>query len=329
MNMLAVCAVAIAGASMAAHAQLVKMLVSSDGVNFSNHLDSAISGQTIQVLVTVSYTGTNTNVAGLSYANFQPTVSNWHPTDTLLPLRQGGNVLPGDGSGMIMPQFYTGTSAGDSGSSYGHIHAGYVPGTYGRVLPFGRTYLDGPNALTGFVHVNPDGSGQNYLRIAQVNNPAWIGAPGNRSGSGVNVGQLYVVGRVTADPDFWGNRDTIFDQDVGGFVETPRNPANDSRRQNIEVFRFAFTLDSSPDVRDMIVDAPVAGQDDIWYFTNASQPAGGLVLPPVVQPAIVRVNIPAPTSLPFFGLFGLALARRRRAGRAGAAGDTACGRASM
>ncbi len=97
-----------------------------------------------------------------------------------------------------------------------------MPGTYGRVLPFGRTFLDNENALTGFVHANPDGSGQTYLRIAQVNNPDWIGTPDNRNGSGVNVAQYYIGGRNTQTPDFWGNRDTVFDPDAGAWDATPR-----------------------------------------------------------------------------------------------------------
>ncbi len=307
--------VAVAGLSVAANAQLMKMLVSSDGVNFGSSVTVA-PGATVQVLVTVSYTGTSTGIAGFGSANFQPTVSNWHATDTLLPLRQGGNTDPADGSGMVQPQFYSGTSAG-SGTP---VHAGYVPGTYGRVNPMGRTFLDGANALQGFVHNNPDGSGLTYLRIAQAVAPMWIGQPGNTSGgSGVNCAQLYIGGRTTADPDFWGNQDSLYDPD-NGWSNSGRVPANDSRRQNVEIYRFGFTIDSSTALRDMTVDAPILGQQVtdtsgiryIGFYSNATSAQPNQQQAVVVQTGLIHV-VPTPASLALLGLGGLVAGRRRRA----------------
>jgi hypothetical protein len=270
---------------------------------------NAEAGQTVQVLVTISYTGTSTSVAGFGSADFQPTISQWRAGDTLLPIREGGNVLPSDGSGMVMPQFYMGVSAGGSGAPYGHVHAGYQAGTYGRVLPMGRTWVGGATALTGFVHNNPDGSGQMYLRIAQASQPTW-GAPG----SGVNPAQLYVVGRTTADPDFWGNRDTVLvdpSDPSQGFDVTPRIAANDSRRTNVEVFRFGFVVGGDPnETRYMTIDAPLSMQQGyVGYFTNTSQAAPGLQLTQVVQTAEVWVHVPSPGTL---AMLGCCLARRRR-----------------
>jgi uncharacterized protein (TIGR03382 family) len=307
--------IAVAGMSAAANAQLLKMLVSTDGTNFTSSVNAA-PGQTVQVLVTASYTGTSTSVAGFGSANFQPTVSNWHAADTLLPLRQGGNTLPTDGSGMIQPQFYTGASAG----SGAHVQSGYVAGSYGRVNPMGRTFLTGTSALTGFVHVNPDGTGTTYLRIAQASNTNWIGGAGNTSGgSGVNCAQLYIGGRTSTDPDFWGNTDSVFD-DVTGWNPTPRVPANDIRRSNVELFRFAFTLDNTTPARDMIVDAPVAGQQlspgtagirYLGYFASPSNASPTFLQAVVVQTGTVHV-VPTPASLALLGLGGLVVGRRRR-----------------
>jgi hypothetical protein len=314
---------AAAGLCGAADAQLMKMLVSTDGVNFSSTV-TANPGQTVQCLVTVSYTGTSTSVAGFGSAIFQPTVSNWHGGaggDTLLPIRQGGNQLPNDGSGLIEPQFYTtkGVTTGGSQIPYGRIGGDatqnpgghYVPGTYGRVLPMGRAYLSGSTAIQGFYHVNPNGDGINYLRIAQAVITDWVGVGGNTNGiSGVNAGQLYITGRTTSDPDFWGNVESTFQ---GPPV---RDPAHDNRRVDVEVFRFAMTLDNSFDRDSMTIDAPVAGQQldsnnvrYVGYYTNTTQSTAGLHLPVIVQPGTI-VFIPAPASL---GLLGVLALRRRRA----------------
>jgi hypothetical protein len=323
MTRLAAYVAAVAGLSVGANAQLIRMLVSRDGVSFTPSV-WANPGDTVQVLVTVSYTGSASSVAGFGSANFQPTVSNWHATDTLLPLRQGGNTDPADGSGMVQPQFYSGVTAGNGVP----VQAGYTGG-YGRVNPMGRTFLDGANALQGFVHNNPDGSGLTYLRIAQAVAPMWIGQPGNTSGgSGVNCAQLYIGGRTSSDPDFWGNQESVYVDDTDpsqGFTNSGRIAVNDFRRQNVELFRFAFRLDTSPELRDMIVDAPLAGQQMtdtsgvryIGYYTNPTVAQPTLLLPVTVQTALIHAGYyPAPGTVVALGLCGLATIRRRRSGPA-------------
>lgn len=308
---------ALCGLAVTAQGQLMKMLVSTDGVNFADKVD-AHPGDTVQVLVTVSYVGTNVTITGLGSANFQPTVSNWHAADTLLPLREGGNTSPSDGSGMVLPQFYSGVSAGSSTASYGHIQAGYVPETFGRVLPMGRVPLEGAGALTGFVHDNPDGSGTTYLRIAQASNTAWIGQAGNTAGSaGVVASQYYAVGRTEPEPDFWGNREVTFDPDLGWFTSS-RIPANDVRRVNVEVFRFGMVLDGSSGARDMVVDAPVDGQQMnstglryIGYYSSIVQTNPGVQLPVAVQTGLIHV-VPAPATIAVIGIGGFGLRRGRR-----------------
>jgi hypothetical protein len=316
--------VAVAGLAGTTEGQLMKVLVSTDGVNFASSV-LGTPGETVQCLVTISYTGTLTAVGGFGSAIFQPTVSNWHGGpggDVLLPIRQGGNQLPNDGSGMIEPQFYVGkgVTRGMSQSPYGRIGGDatqnpggqYVPGTYGRVLPMGRAFLGGSTALQGFYHVNPNGDGINYLRIAQAVATDWIGVGSNTNGlSGVNVGQLYITGRTTSDPDFWGNVEV-----TGGGMDS-RDPALDVRRVDVEVFRFAITLDTSGLGRTLTIDAPLAGQQldssnqrYVGYYTNFSQSNPGLHLPTVVQPGIIYV--PAPAALGAIGLAGVATARRRR-----------------
>ncbi len=153
-----------------------------------------------------------------------------------------------------------------------------------------------------------------YLRIAQAGNTAWIGQAGNTSGgSGVNCAQLYVGGRTSSDPDFWGNMVT---HDIPD--DPPhRVPAWDVRRQNVELFRFAFTLDSSSAGRDMVVDAPVAGQQVtttgvryLGFFSNPTLSTPSFRPQVVVQTGMVHV-VPAPGALVV--LAGLMVGRRRRA----------------
>jgi hypothetical protein len=180
----------------------------------------------------------------------------------------------------------------------------------------GRTYLSGPDSLTGFVHVNPDGSGTTYLRIAQAANNGWIGTPGNTSGgSGVNCAQLYIGGRTSSDPDFWGNVETA--HIIDGPIPPYRVPAWDVRRQNVELFRFAFTLDSSSASRDMLVDAPVAGQQVssngvryVGYFANPSNATPTVIRAVVVETGVVHV-VPTPGAVMVLGVGGLAVGRRR------------------
>ncbi len=304
--------IAVAGLSAGADAQLIKCLVSGDGVNFGSSVVGD-AGSTIQVLIVASYTGTSTTVAGFGSANFQPTIQNWRPDDVLLPIRQGDNS--DGGSGIVQPQFYTGISAGDGP----HVSAGYVPGTNGRVYPMGRSTLAGSNALQGFVHHNPVGNGQDYLRIAQANNPAWIGAPGNTTGTGgVDVSQIYVAGRTTSDPDFWGNREVNLDPDFG-WTQSGRVPANDSRRLNVELFRFSIIL-SDEYLQQRVVDVPLAGQQMdgsghpyVGYFSNPNSATPDLQFAAVVQTATIQADIGlAPASFGSLAFAGLFATRRRR-----------------
>jgi hypothetical protein len=111
-------------------------------------------------------------------------------------------------------------------------------GTYGRVSPWGRTNLSATALLLGHVHINgsngaPAGS---WLRIAQRQVTSWIGGSANTTGgSGVPIGQRSDVGRTTADPGF------------------------NSQLQNIEVFRFAFTLGSGGFRTSMEITSPLSG----------------------------------------------------------------------
>jgi hypothetical protein len=343
MKLLVASLVAVAGLATAARGQaIMRMLVSTDGVNFSSSVDAA-PGSHVEALVTVSYTGTSPSVAGLGSANFQPTVSNWRTganSDHLSPILQGGNELgsmvnaQSNATGVGSPNPYLVPTAGSNGGAA--VPAGpYGAGTYGRVYPMGRTFPNSPDSLvTGFVHVNPDGSGQTYLRIASANRPDWFN-PSTNSGSGgggIDCAQLYVVGRTTRDPDFWGNRDISYDPgDPGNGVPSAWNvsgriAANDARLQNIQVFRFGIDLSTNGAARTMMVDAPVLGQQMnpdtgqryISFFTDPSQVIGGAQFSfgaglAGVVPGSIHV-VPSPGVVGLGGVCVMFAARRRRSG---------------
>jgi hypothetical protein len=269
--------VAVAGIAVAANADVntrIDMLVSRDGTNFGSEV-FANPGDTIQVLVSVSYTGTASPL-GLASFVMQPTVQNFNPTDTAL-----GFVNGGAGSNTSSP---LGTISDSAGS-------------YGRISPWARTAMTTSTAITNF---NNNSGGQpagGWLRIAQRQVTNWIGGAGNTSGgSGVNLAQLANVGRTASDPAF--------------------NPSI----QNVHVFRFGFTLDSSTVRPDLIVDAPAAGfgnrdsttgERQVFWWADLNEASGSIRGAAAVIPGVVHV-VPSPASLALLGLGGLAIGRRRR-----------------
>jgi hypothetical protein len=338
------------GLSVPAHGQVVmRVLLSQDGgFTWSSSILGTPGGH-VDVLVTASYTGTSTAIAGFGSANFQPIVSNWDntgtggSTDHLSPIGQGGNTL----GSMINPQsnslgvgspnpYLTATPGGAGGVAV--PSAPYASGTYGRVYPMGRTFLDGANAITGFVHVNPpaDQTGRSYapgtyLRIAQANAPDWFNSVTNNSGgSGVNCAQLMTVGRTTSDPNFWGNQDNVYDPgDPPNGIPASYSPVangHNERRQNVQLFRFGIDLSSDSLERAfMLIDAPLAGQQVSsgttryigLYTTNPGQtsPASQVAFGTGATQASVQSGLivfPSPGGLVVLGLGLLGGARRRR-----------------
>jgi hypothetical protein len=176
-----------------------------------------------------------------------------------------------------------------------------APGQYGRISPWGRTALASSQALTAFVHTGGSGGAPagTWLRIAQKQITSWFGGVGNTSaGSGVNLAQVASVGRFTSDPAF--------------------NPS----LQNVDVFRFGLTIDTSSGVRDLSIDIPTAGfgnlnsstgDREVYWFDNMNESSGSIRGTAAVNAGGIHViPVPAPASAALLGLGGLCVARRRR-----------------
>src|SRR5262245_13300975 len=91
--------VAVAGLGAPARGQAVlRFLVSTDGGATWWSGVSSGAGDHVDVLATVSYTGTAPNIAGFCAADFQPVISSWqvgaHP-DRLSAIPAGGNLIGG------------------------------------------------------------------------------------------------------------------------------------------------------------------------------------------------------------------------------------------
>jgi uncharacterized protein (TIGR03382 family) len=274
--------VAVAGMSVAANAVVNTSLVfqvSTNGTTWSNHVDVA-PGTEVLVRTLVSYTGLASPV-GLASFVFQPTVSNAHAGDSIMPFINGGV-----GSNTSTP-----LGVLDQPSQLSDLTS------FGRVSPWGRSATSSTSAIHGFFHTNPNNDGVDYLRIAQLQVTSWIGGAGNTTGgSGVPISQLSDVGRTTADPAFNG------------------------QLQNINVFKFGVQLDATTPVRTLTVDAPAGGfgnrnsttgDREIYWFTTTAEATGSTRGTAAVTTATITV-IPTPASLALLGLGGLAIGRRRR-----------------
>lgn len=280
--------VAIAGVAAVAGAQettLVDFRVSTDGVNFSDHVQ-ALPGSIVVVRTYVTYQGPSAALA-LASMTFQPIVSNYSATDVLQPFINGG-VGGNQNPGALVP-------AGDADG---------LDGPWGRLEPWGRTAVVPTAFMRGFVQTgpgpatNPVPSGS-FLRLAQANVSNWIGGTGNTSAnSGIPIAQNNLNNRPAGD--------LAYVNDIS----------------EVLVFQFAIQLSADTTERTMAVDAPLNGfgnkpagataatAGQIRYFLDTTSSTGALNTAPVVDGATIL--IPTPASLALIGLGGLVMARRRR-----------------
>jgi hypothetical protein len=271
--------VAVAGLSVAASAATtVSMLVSLDGTNFAQNVNLIPNSgiQTVQVLTTVS---TNTAAAiGLGSMIFQPVITNWAPTDSLVPF----------------------TSAFGSNTSTPSGAVADAPGQYGRITPFASVANTSAQRLFGHVHINGSGgapAGSNFLRIAQAQVTNWIGGAGNTSGgSGVNIRQLSNIGRTASDPAFNSTTTNVRVFRFAVNIDTAVQP----RVLGVDAPLAGFGN----------LNTTTGGREVYWY-ADLNEASGSIREVPTVANGSISI-IPAPASLALLGLGGLAVSRRRR-----------------
>lgn len=274
--------VAVAGLSVAANAQVntrIDMQVSTDGINWSNHV--AVNGAgTVLSRALVTYTGTDAPV-GLASFLFQPTVSHVLASDAIAPFVNGGI-----GSNTSTPS--------------GVISGGQLSDmtSFGRVSPWGRSATASSSAISGFFHSNPNSDGVNYLRIAQHQVTSWFGGTGNTTGgSGVPIAQLSTVGRTSSDPAFNTSLTNIYVFKFGVAIGAGHLATD------------VLTVDA-PAAGFGNYNSTLQQREIYWYATT-TEATGSIRGTATVTDATITF-VPTPASAALLGLGGLALGRRRR-----------------
>lgn len=200
---------------------------------------TAMPGDRIEVRAVVSYTGTST-VYGLGQIVFQPMISDWSVNDAVIG-------TPGTPNNEGIGPLGSNTS----------IPPGYVydlPGLYGRIIPWAGSNTTTSSYYKGHVHVNPDGTGRTYLRIARSDVTNWVGL-GPTAGSGAlnntnGAGGVYIGQGTIGD-----GRPTHF-------------PPQNNDITDVVVFKFSFVLGAEPGMRDLRI------------YPGAHYPGGPLPEPP-------------------------------------------------
>jgi hypothetical protein len=268
-----VCTLAcVAGLAVSAHAHTeFKYQVSPAGAEtWFSSLD-VLPGTAVDIRAVVSYRGVQP-VLGLGSVAFQPVISNWTTGpggDTLAPfINSGSNTSTPSG---VVPD---------------------GPGAYGRISPWGRTFISTTAAYRGFVGTP---GGVTSLRIGLANFTSWIGEGNNTTGiAGVLTAQLSNIGRTASDPAF--------------------NP----QITDIVVFKFKIELGDT-NLRTLTVDTPTAGfgnlntttgQRNGHWFGSLSEAVGSIREEAIAVPALINV-VPTPAAVALLGI-ALAMPRRRR-----------------
>jgi hypothetical protein len=274
-----------------------------NGSEWANEI-SVLPGSRVEWRVTVSYTGTNTNVFALADLRYQPTISNWDndgaSVDQLSPWRNGGNggQPPGGEFGMLDKQEGIGN---EPLIDYGRSGCG----TIGTIPSNGNT-------LTAFTHVNGAGGAPpgSWLRIAGASATSWPIADGD---PWTTSDGLRVIRGVPA---------TQHQYLVSGLP----HPYFVAGTQDIVLLRQAVTLSSDAGARSLEIStgewsmlrAGAAGSSDnrrymTWFDSAVSFSSSYRSAVEFTSAAIhVIPPIPAPGAIAVCAGGALILARKRR-----------------
>lgn len=298
---------AIAGSALAAaqppvETQLryeIRRYDPANNLGWVNAIQFAVPGDRFEVRAVVSYIGTS-SVHGLGQIIFQPIITNWTAGDSLI-------TQDIDGAG---PSTLQGIGPMGSNTSSPPGYVNDQPGSYGRISPFAGANTTTSTFYRGHVHVNPDGSGGTYLRIARNDVTNWLGV-GPSSGAGAVNNTNGGGGITVAQGTIGAGRPTTF-------------PPQNNNLQNIVVFKFSFQLSAATADRPIMqISTPSSGigrstaassygQPDTRWYSAADQTSPGLYRSDVeVIPATLFV-VPSPSgALVLAGASCLARRRRR------------------
>ncbi|HYE62540.1 MAG TPA: hypothetical protein VD997_11150 [Phycisphaerales bacterium] len=231
---------------------------------------NAFPGASVDVRVLVSYQGSAAPL-GFAFTSYQPTLSNWHATDTLGPLVNNG-------------------WGGQQTTPIGAVQD--APGQYGRIIPYAFSNIPENNRVIG--HINTV-SGTTYLRVAQRQVTSWFGGTGNTSGgSGVTAWQLSDQGRTASTPAFspalvnvtlFKFKVQLSSTEVGRTLHVDIPAAGISNGRN-------------------------NGQPYVAWFQSMSEPVGSLLEVPSVVTASINL-LPSPGTLLLLAPLAVVQRRRR------------------
>lgn len=252
----------------------------------------AVPGNHIEVRAVVSYIGAAPVVA-LGQITFQPLLSNWALDDSLITYGTGTMQIGPTGSNITTPPGWVPD----------------VPGAYGRITPWAAGTYTTSNFLRGHMHINPDGTGTNYLRIARADVTNWIGV-GPTSGEAA-------INNTTGGGGVGINQGTI------GAGRAANQPPQVLGTQNLIVFKFGFVLGNGDGVRSLVQSAwlgpgndgspipppPFWQPDTRWHTSENSSSPGTYRTSVQVESAAIHV-LPSPSVVALFGV--LLLTPRRR-----------------
>jgi uncharacterized protein (TIGR03382 family) len=302
--------VAVAGVASAVNAQTqppmepvgatFKYEVALPGGAWGSSVD-ILPGQRVEWRAVVTYTGSETNAAGLGQVYYQPIFNNVDNAganqDNLGTWRNNG--ISGQGNTTLQQGLLSVAEGADSSTlaSYGRVRYGFTSRS---------TTAGSSGGLTGIRHSGGSAGAPagEFLRIAGSGNPNWY--PANIPNGTVDLNNQILWGVVSDN-------------------NTATSTWYTAGTQNVVIFRQAFIASADDSVRSLTLTSESAtlrragggaGTDDtrsmLWARTGEAGSTGTIRVGVQYIPATINI-IPTPGAAALLGLGGLVAARRRRA----------------